>query len=559
MSEDKKNSALSGFLKYFYGNFVVLLLGFISLPLITRVMSREEYGRTGMFTSAVTVIYIFAILGMDQTYIRYYYKEGMDRKRLMKQCLFPALFLVTILCMVYIIFSGYANDFLFGRQGWQITALVVAYTVISVFERFLFLDIRMSQNGKLYSNLNILSKVLYIALVIIFAIRLGDDFRVVLLAMTISLGLVTGGIGIRFLLRNRASGAGNQASGAGNQASGDSNQAAGDGNQAAGNIDQAVGDGDHKGAIEAVAETANDKTGAQAEKKAIAQAGERAGAQAGERAIAQAAQVSQGELMKYGIPFILVLLMEWLLSSCDKYALRLWSGYSELGIYNSAMNIMSILLTFKATFVAFWSPVAMERYEGQSREECLPFFRNAFNITRFLCVLAGLCLILFKDLIVFILGSDYRDAARVIPFLSLMPIFSILFEITNQGIKFVKKNRYLNYASAVAILCNIIGNALLVPILGGAGAALATGLTYMAYFAIGSYFAERCYPVGYGGKKTLVYAILLMAYGAIATFGSSLPLQTLAGILGIAILCLMERDVIKTCVIKAKEFLGLEK
>ena len=83
MSEDKKNSALSGFLKYFYGNFVVLLLGFISLPLITRVMSREEYGRTGMFTSAVTVIYIFAILGMDQTYIRYYYKEGMVRKRLM--------------------------------------------------------------------------------------------------------------------------------------------------------------------------------------------------------------------------------------------------------------------------------------------------------------------------------------------------------------------------------------------------------------------------------------------------------------------------------------------
>ena len=55
MSEEKKSSAFSGFLRYFYGNFVVLLLGFISLPLITRFMSTDEYGRSGMFTSAVTI------------------------------------------------------------------------------------------------------------------------------------------------------------------------------------------------------------------------------------------------------------------------------------------------------------------------------------------------------------------------------------------------------------------------------------------------------------------------------------------------------------------------
>ena len=68
-----------------------------------------------------------------------------------------------------------------------------------VFERFMFLDIRMQQNGKLYSNLNILSKALYIALVFGAFYLMGDNFRVVLYAMTISLGVVTAFITIRYV------------------------------------------------------------------------------------------------------------------------------------------------------------------------------------------------------------------------------------------------------------------------------------------------------------------------------------------------------------------------
>lgn len=469
-TKEKKPSAFAGFLNYFYGNFVVLILGFVSIPLITRVMSNEEYGRTGMFTSAVTVIYIFAILGMDQTYIRYYYTEGVNRRELFKRCVAPAFGIVVFLCTLYVVFSKYANQFLFGRQGVLVTVLVVLYTIVSVFERFLFLDIRMSQNGKLYSNLNILSKLLYIAMIVGFAIALGDDFRVVMLAMTLSLTVVTVGIGIRYLLKGK-------------------NQEAQD----------------------------------------------------------ETASLNQRELVKYGLPFILVLLMEWLLSSCDKWALRIWSGYGELGIYNSAMNIMSILLTFKATFVAFWSPVAMEKYESDSYENCVSFFKSAFEITRFFCVMAGIGLILFKDVIVLILGNDYKQAAGVIPFLTLMPVFSILFEITNQGIKFKKKNRYLNYASIVAIVCNIAGNALLVPRLQGAGAALATGVTYMAYFAIGSYFAERCYKVGYGSVKTILYGILLLGYAGYAAFGNNLWGSAAAGVIGLVVVIILDIKVVKSC------------
>ena len=155
---NNKTSVLSGFLEFFYGNFVVLILGFISLPLITRVMSTEEFGRSSLFLSAVSIIYIFAILGLDQSYIRYFYTEGVDRRRLFMQCLRPPLLLIVIITAVYFVFSSFFNDLMFERDGLDITLLVIGYTVTSVFERFLFLNIRMEQKGKLYSNLNILTK-----------------------------------------------------------------------------------------------------------------------------------------------------------------------------------------------------------------------------------------------------------------------------------------------------------------------------------------------------------------------------------------------------------------
>lgn len=472
MSEEKKPSVFGGFLRYFYGNFVVLILGLVSVPVITRIISTDEYGRSGMFTSVVTVIYIFAILGMDQTYIRYYYKEGIDRVHLMKQCLYPAVSIVAVLAVIYAVLAEPFNLFLFGENGTDIVLLVISYTVISVFERFLFLDIRMQQNGKLYSNLNILSKLLYIGLIFLSYVFLGDNFRVVLYAMTIPLGIVTTFIGVRYIMLCRR--------------------------------ERGKGTTKPEGIV-----------------------------------------YPQKELISYGLPFILVLLMEWLLSTCDRYAIRIWSGYDELGIYNSAMNIMSILLTFKATFVAFWSPVAMEKYETDQRENCAEFFRKAFDITQFLCVGAAFGLILFRGVIVYLLGAKYRSAASILPFLTLMPIFSIMFEITNQGIKFKKKNRYLNYASAVAILFNVAGNTLLVPKFGGVGAAIATGITYMVYFAIGSLLAEKCYPVGYHFGKTAFYAVLLFFYAIFSTFTDHFWYSAGIGIVGILFLCVIDFKVLK--------------
>ena len=455
---EAKPGIFKSFIDYFYGNFIVLVLGFVSLPVITRVLSTEEYGRTSLYSSVVSIIYIFAILGLDQSYIRYYYKEGVSRRKLFRQCLSAPLVLIVVLAGIYAVFARPLNLLLFDRHGIDITLLVVAYTVTSVFERFLFLNIRMDQKGKLYSNLNILSKVLYIAFIFIFVYILGDDFRVGLYALTLPLVLVTLGIGIGYAVRIHGE-----------------------------SMD------DHK--------------------------------------------ISTKELLKYGVPFVPMLLMEWLLSSMDKWSIKIFNDYAETGVYSAAMQIMTILLTFKITYVAFWSPVAMEKYETGTEAEVKPFFADMFEKVQFLCMLAAFGLTAFRSIIVLILGESYRGAIRIIPFLSLMPILSILFEMTGQGIKFKGKVIYFNYASLAAIVCNLAGNTLLVPKYKGVGAAFATALTYIVYFAIGTYLANRCYPVQYKYGRFVTALVIYIGYSFYATLCGTEWVNIVLGIVLMVVLC----------------------
>ena len=463
---EKKQNILAGFLEFFYGNFVVLLLGFISLPMLTRILSTDEYGRSNLFLSAVSIIYIFAILGLDQSYIRYFYSEGVDERKLFKQCLKAPLVLIVVLSGVYTAFSGFFNRLLFGKGGFDVTLLVIAYTLTSVFERFLFLNIRMQQRGKLYSNLNIVSKILNISFIILFAYLLGDDFRVGLYAQTLPLVVVTVLLLALFAYKGKGY-------------------------------------------------TAKSHT------------------------------LTEKELLRYGIPFVPMLLMEWLLSSMDKWSIRFLNGFSETGVYSSAMQIMTILMTLKITYVAFWAPIAMKKFEQEDESEVKPFFKDMFQKVQFLCLLAAFGLTTFRSIIVLILGENYREASKIIPFLSLMPVLSILFEMTGQGIKFKKKPIYFNYASAVAICCNLAGNLLLVPRYKGVGAAIATAVTYIVYFAIGTYFANKCYPVGYDYRHFALMLAVYTAYAAYATVCENEWMNIAAGCVLMLVLFVINRKVIK--------------
>ena len=113
--------------------------------------------------------------------------------------------------------------------------------------------------------------------------------------------------------------------------------------------------------------------------------------------------------------------------------------------------------------------------------------------------------------------------------------------MTGQGIKFRKKTVFFNYASACAIVINLAGNLLLVPRFKGVGAAFATAVTYIVYFAIGTYLAGRCYPVGYRYRNFIISLAFYMVYAVYATFTGNEWMNMAIGVILIIMITVINR------------------
>lgn len=215
---------------------------------------------------------------------------------------------------------------------------------------------------------------------------------------------------------------------------------------------------------------------------------------------------SQKEIFQFSYPLVLTTLITWLFQGFDKIAIREWSTFQELGLYAAAFRIVALLMVVQATFTTFWTPVCYEHYEKHPEDK--DFFSNTSKMIAFAMFVLAVVTILFKDVIVMLLGPEYKSAAIIMPFLIFMPIMYTLSETTVIGLNFSKKTKWHILIAGIACVANIIGNYILVPYYGAAGAAISTGLAYVVFFVMRTHISLMYYKVEYGLVK--VYGVITL-------------------------------------------------
>lgn len=245
-------------------------------------------------------------------------------------------------------------------------------------------------------------------------------------------------------------------------------------------------------------------------------------------------KVSNSDLRRYGMPFILSMGLTWIFQSADKISIDLLFGsnrnlaFYQNGLYDGAMRIVAILTTVQGVFTTFWIPVAYERYA--TRPDDTKFFSKISEIVSFfmLCIATGL--MLFKDVVIMFLGGQYKDAMFVFPFLVMMPIMYTISETTFLGINFKKQTKKHIYIAGAAAIFNIIGNFILVPILGAKGAAISTGLAYVLFFIIRTYYGNKYYKIDINYKSlvpSVIVVYVLAILSSIYSFNSIILIASL--------------------------------
>lgn len=221
-------------------------------------------------------------------------------------------------------------------------------------------------------------------------------------------------------------------------------------------------------------------------------------------------------MLRFGIPLIFSFSITWILQSTDKFFIEGFNGYAELGIYTAAFTIVSLLNAVQETFVTFFTPVANEHYKKNPKDT--EFFTRINVIATVLMFLVGVGIIVFKDIFVMLLGENYREASYIFPFLIFMPLMLTISETTVIGINFHKQTKKHIKISLIAAIVNIIGNLILVPLLGARGAAISTGFSYVVLYIFRTYESNKLYKVNYNQVNLFISLILLTVLAVYASF-----------------------------------------
>lgn len=457
-----KNNLIKKFLSFSIGGYVNALIGLLTVPIVTRMLSPEQYGIASLISIIVEMLVVFCSLALDQSFVRFFYEvEEEERGKLLKDCLYYPVFITIFSSLIIFIFRNQISIFILGKKEKVIWLIIVFSIVALIIKSFAFLVVRMQQKGGLYSFFYILIKVVEFSFILLFFKIYGNDYKVIVLATLFST-LITSLLMIVV------------------------------------------------------------------ERKIWKLGGKR--------------KIEKKELLNFSAPLVLTLALTWIFGSSDKITIKIFSNLKELGLYSGAFRIVSVISVIQTGFTSFWTPFIYERYSKNPDD--LVFYKKANDYLSLIFFLIGFSILATRNIIIILLGEKYYDSLFIVPMLIFVPIMYLISETTMMGIGFKKKSKYFLYISIIVAIFNIIGNILLVPKYGAKGAAISTGISYIIFFSLRTYFSLKLINFGFNLKRIYMVTILLLCYALYLSFYNNLKYTILLGGLLIITVLLIYKSVL---------------
>ena len=220
-------------------------------------------------------------------------------------------------------------------------------------------------------------------------------------------------------------------------------------------------------------------------------------------------------LLRFGIPLLIGGLAgianEMLDRQLLKYLLPKESWAQGVGIYGAVYKISIFLILFNQAF----------RYAAE------PFFfknaKNADGKDKMAKVMVGFTWVMSIGFVIIISGLDYLKyfidekfwiGLELVPILLLANVILGINTNLNVWYKVSDKTSYGIYITFIGLAFTIVGNVLLIPVIGIFGAAWTTLAAYSAMFVASLLWSLKHYPVPYNWRKlgTFVGSATLMSF-----------------------------------------------
>lgn len=182
-------------------------------------------------------------------------------------------------------------------------------------------------------------------------------------------------------------------------------------------------------------------------------------------------------LLHKGKYYILSDMMIAVFGQTDKIMLKLFCGNVESGYYSAAIVCSGMTVFVFLAVIDSFRPVIFQ-YKKQNEEKYRKFMSLLYSIIFYMALMQSVFLtILAKPIVGIIYGSEYAPAAMVLAIITWYSAFSYIGPVRDIWLLAENKQQYLWIINLSGAILNVIGNIILIPVMGAAGAAIASVIT----------------------------------------------------------------------------------
>ena len=175
--------------------------------------------------------------------------------------------------------------------------------------------------------------------------------------------------------------------------------------------------------------------------------------------------------------YIVSTMMVTIFAHIDHIMIKLMVSETENGFYSAAVTCAGMANFVYAAIIDSARPVIL----GSKKDSVKKFENNVsklYSVIIYMGLLESIFFTVFSELIVFVLyGQDYSSTAPMLRIVIWYVAFSYMGTVRNIWILAQEKQKWLWIINLSGALMNIALNAVMIPIWGGCGAALASVLT----------------------------------------------------------------------------------
>mgnify|MGYP000267464249 CR=1 FL=1 len=250
-------------------------------------------------------------------------------------------------------------------------------------------------------------------------------------------------------------------------------------------------------------------------------------------------------LLRFGLPLLIGGLAGIANEMLDRQLLKYLlpaDWYNEgVGTYGAVYKISIFLVLFNQAFRYAAEPFFFKNAKAADGRE-----RMAKVMTGFAWFMSvGMVLVIaFLDILKHFIASKYWPDLYLVPVLLLANVVLGINTNLNVWYKVSDRTRFGIYITFSGLLVTVVGNVLLIPVIGLLGAAITTLLAYLTMFGTSLWWSLKHYPVPYQWRKIAVFVGSATLVSAVSFYLPNLPAfgQMSLGVFYLLVMAAFERN-----------------